>query len=101
MRYGIIRTQRTQIERSLGEPIHWLRKWTLVRILHDLNGDGMNNVETMYPVFGVPFGHDDQYQVRHQIVYRKDFRLLPQWVAPYIEGIADKLRRVRELFMLV
>jgi len=55
----------------------------------------------MYPVFGVPFGHDDQYQVRHQIVYRKDFRLLPQWVAPYIEGIADKLRRVRELFMLV
>lgn len=85
MRYGLVKTQKSEIRR----PVHWLRRGTLVRILRD------DYIETMYPVFGVS---ETQwpYRVVRQIVRPGDVFELPEWLGPMLEWFAPRFQRARE-----
>jgi len=102
MKYGLIITERTAVERQPEDPIHWLKRYTLDRVLNSKADDlGLHVVETMYPVFSskpIPEGGSARYEVMMQHVRRADLLELPDAAGPYIEATAQFFRKSREFF---
>lgn len=96
MRYGVIRTTRNRSERNeADDPVHWLRRGTLVRILRSPS-DKYRCVETMYPVFGSRYHPLQRYAIKDQVLWTDDLVELPRWLGPFLEWFAPRFQRARE-----
>lgn len=105
MHYAVIVTERDAIERTPDSPIHWLNRFTLVRVLNDKPDSlGLHVVETMYPVFSnIPelTSSPPRYEIMVQHVRGVDLMRLPEYAGPCIEAFAEMFQRTREFFAIV